>query len=307
RAGIRFDAPFNRLVERNDFRQQLIFYQQLRRGMIQYEDGVNRDLRRILRELDYLERNLEIQRRAVAIAIRRVDQTRENLNRPTPPPVPGQPQAQFGPTAAINLLTALSDLRSSQNAFMSVWLSYYATRLRLFQDLGVMRIDRNGLWIEESLEEALRTSAEEHPLPPDIPRQWLKATESEADQSENGAESEQRNPAPAPPAPPPPPAASVSLRDARRPRTATVRRTDVLLTARQSADQSSTADAEQAFQGPAGTEPNSQISTVEFLRTSQAPLPPVNRPAEDTLDALRSAGWKRSGGKRRSGPQPATP
>ena len=186
-AGVQFDAPLNRRVERNDFRQQLIIYQQQRRQMIQFEDGIFRNLRAQLRNLEQLRVNLEIQRRAVAISIRRVDQTRENLNRPTPPPAPGAPPAQFGPTAALNLLTALSDLRSSQNNFMSVWLNYYAGRLRLMRDLGIMRIDQNGLWIEESLEEAMRASAEESPLPPAVPDAWMDVLE------ENGVEGNSEN------------------------------------------------------------------------------------------------------------------
>ena len=64
--------------------------------------------------------NLEIQRRAVAIAIRRVDLTRAALYAPVRPPQPGQRPAQFGPTAATNLLTALSALRNTQNNFLSV-------------------------------------------------------------------------------------------------------------------------------------------------------------------------------------------
>lgn len=179
-AGLRFDAPFNRRVERNDFRQQLIFYQQARRQMIQYEDGVNRGLRALLRELEQLRVNLEIQRRAVAIAIRRVDQTRENFNKPTPPAEPGQQQAQFGPTAALNLLTALSDLRSSQNNFMSVWLNYQAGRMRLLRDLGIIEIDNEGIWTEQSvpaaLEEALSGTSME--LPPDVPQGWYHELET---------------------------------------------------------------------------------------------------------------------------------
>jgi hypothetical protein len=89
RASIQIDPPFTRLVERNVFRQQLIEYQQSRRRLIQYEDGVNQSLRQLLRDLDQLRVNLEIQRRAVAIAIRRVDQTRESLNKPIPPAQPG--------------------------------------------------------------------------------------------------------------------------------------------------------------------------------------------------------------------------
>lgn len=179
-AGLRFDTPFNRRVERNDFRQQLIFYQQARRQMIQYEDGVNRGLRALLRELEQLRVNLEIQRRAVAISIRRVDQTRENFNKPTPPPQPGQQIAQFGPTAALNLLTALSDLRSSQNNFMSVWLNYHAGRMRLLRDLGIIRIDDEGLWIEESVQDALDAAMAGVPveMPPDVPDQWYETLDN---------------------------------------------------------------------------------------------------------------------------------
>lgn len=189
-AGLRFDTPFNRRVERNDFRQQLIFYQQARRQMIQYEDGVNRGLRTLLRELEQLRVNLEIQRRAVAISIRRVDQTRESFNKPTPPAQPGQPVVQFGPTAALNLLTALSDLRSSQNNFMSVWLNYQAGRMRLLRDLGIIRIDDEGLWIEESVQDAINAAMAGVPveLPPDVPALWYETLDNlpEPEDAEQG-------------------------------------------------------------------------------------------------------------------------
>ena len=206
-AGLRFDTPFNRRVERNDFRQQLIFYQQARRQMIQYEDGVNRGLRTLLRELEQLRINLEIQRRAVAISIRRVDQTRENFNKPTPPPEPGQKITQFGPTAALNLLTALSDLRSSQNNFMSVWLNYQAGRMRLLRDLGIIQIDDDGVWIEQSVQEAVNAAIAEVPveMPPDVPHQWYETldnlpqsddVESNGEASNNSLDIEGRRAAP---------------------------------------------------------------------------------------------------------------
>jgi hypothetical protein len=177
RAGVQFDAPITRIIERNNFRQQLINYQQAHRQLIQFEDGVNRSLRQILREMEQLEVNLEIQRRAVAIAIRRVDQTREALSRPIAPAAPGAPPAQFGPTAALNLLTAFSDLRSSQNNFMSVWLNYHAARMRLLRELGVMRIDERGLWVDEPLIPALLLPLDGHDhelLPPPVPTEWLQ-------------------------------------------------------------------------------------------------------------------------------------
>jgi hypothetical protein len=42
RAGLQFDGPFTRLLERNNFRQVIIDYQRDRRQLIQYEDAVSR-------------------------------------------------------------------------------------------------------------------------------------------------------------------------------------------------------------------------------------------------------------------------
>ncbi|MEX2288586.1 MAG: hypothetical protein WD648_15925 [Planctomycetaceae bacterium] len=174
RASFEFDPPFTRLVERNNFRQQLIEYQQDRRQLIQFEDQVNQTLRLILRDIERLAVSLEIQRRAVAIAIRRVDQTRETLNAPVPAALPGQPPQALGPTSAQNLLFALSDLRNTQNNLMSVWLNYLAARMRLYRELGVMRLDERGVWIEEPLEMAVRATQLECPLPPSVPDGWIQ-------------------------------------------------------------------------------------------------------------------------------------
>ncbi len=179
RASVQFDGPFTRLLERNNFRQVLIDYQQSRRQLIQFEDSIHQTLRARLRTLEQLRVNLEIQRRAVIIAIRRVDQTRDVLNEPPPPPQPGQPAAQLGPTAALNLLTALSDLRSSQNNFMSVWLNYYATRMQLERDLGIMELDDRGLWIEEPWEDLEEVGADEAPIPPPVPQDLLRKLDPE--------------------------------------------------------------------------------------------------------------------------------
>jgi len=110
RVGLRFDAPFTRRLERNNYRSVLIQYQIQRRQLYQYQDGVNFGLRNMLRTLAQLEVNLEIQRRAMVIAIRRVDKTREDLNEPPPPTLPGQPVQLLGPTVAQNLIFALNDL-----------------------------------------------------------------------------------------------------------------------------------------------------------------------------------------------------
>ncbi len=94
-ASLRFDPPFTRLLERNNYRQSLINYQQDRRTLIQFEDSINQTLRQDLRTLRQLRLNLEIQRRAVAIAVRRVDKTLEDLNQPPEPVAPGAAAPQL--------------------------------------------------------------------------------------------------------------------------------------------------------------------------------------------------------------------
>ncbi|HVW39409.1 MAG TPA: TolC family protein, partial [Pirellulales bacterium] len=175
-AGLRFDAPITRLAERNNYRQALIQYQQQRRALIQFEDATNLGLRQDLRVLKQLEVNLEIQRRAVAIAIRRVDNTREVLSRPPDIAAAGQAAAStLSPTAAINMISALQALSDSQNNFMSVWLQYYSNRLETYVDLGIMRLDERGMWIDEPLDKNLAALEEMYPLPPELPVDWLRA------------------------------------------------------------------------------------------------------------------------------------
>ncbi|MEX2113070.1 MAG: hypothetical protein WD845_07780 [Pirellulales bacterium] len=173
RVGMRFDAPFTRRLERNNYRSVLIQYQIERRQLYQYQDGVNFGLRSLLRVLNQLEVNLEIQRRAMVIAIRRVDKTREDLNEPPPPTLPGQPVQLLGPTVAQNLIFALNDLLASQNVFMSVILNHYENRLLLYRELGIMELDDCGIWIDKPIDESDWLTEDQCPVPPAVPQAWL--------------------------------------------------------------------------------------------------------------------------------------
>ena len=175
--GLEFDAPFTRLLERNNYRQSLIDYQRDRRNFIQSHDSLHLGLRGLLRQIEQLRMDLEIQRRAVTIAIRRVDMTRAAFYAPVRPPQPGQRPAQFGPTAATNLLTALSALRNTQNNFMGVWHNYYAARMRLERELGTMKLDEDGVWIDHPVSNSSFAKAPDSgssSLPPAIPGEWIE-------------------------------------------------------------------------------------------------------------------------------------
>ncbi|MEC9094345.1 MAG: TolC family protein [Planctomycetota bacterium] len=168
--GVQFDAPFTRLLERNNYRGALLEYLGARRSFVQATDGINSNMRNLLRSLKELELNLEIQRRAVDIAIRRVEVTEEKLQEPPNADDPNR----FGPTDVQNLSSALADLRNSQNNLMSVWLNYYSSRMLLIRDLGIMQIDENGKWIEAPLDPSLCNNNDTMAqLPPVIPQAWI--------------------------------------------------------------------------------------------------------------------------------------
>ena len=174
RVGLAFDAPFTRRLQRNNYRSALIFYQQQRRALYQYQDGVNYSLRALLRQLAQLEANLEIQRRAVVIAVRRVDKTREDLNKPPAPVLPGEPVEALGPTVGQNLIFALNDLTNAQNNLMSVVLNYYQARMLLYRNLGIMELDDCGMWIDKPLNDAEWLTEDQCPMPPSVPGEWLE-------------------------------------------------------------------------------------------------------------------------------------
>jgi hypothetical protein len=180
RLGLEFDAPFTRLLERNDYREALINYQRSRRGFIQSRDSLHLGLRALLRDIEQFRKDLEIQRRAVAIAIRQVDVQRAALYAPVRPPQPGTRAAPFGPTAARDTLTAQTSLLGSRNAFLGVWLNYYAAKMRLARELGIMALDEEGRWTDQPPPGSRRNDSmdgsapEQLPLPPPVPAEWIK-------------------------------------------------------------------------------------------------------------------------------------
>lgn len=142
--GAEFDAPITRQAERNQYRQALIEYQQARRGYMAFVDRIHQGLRATLRTLELNQLNFELRRAAVLVAINQVNLTRLRL---TEPPRPGE-EFVFGATTARDLVDSLDRLLSVQNEFLSVWVDYEVQRLGLDFDLGTMRLDHRGIWID---------------------------------------------------------------------------------------------------------------------------------------------------------------
>jgi hypothetical protein len=137
RAGLQFDAPITRLLERNTYRQSLIEYQQARRRYYIFEDGVAQSLRAEIRQIELNQLNFELLRAAVVLATEQVEFTRLSLKEP---PAPGA-TAVTNPTLARDLLDSLSRLLAAQNNFQ-------VQRMNLDFDMGTLQLDYEGLWID---------------------------------------------------------------------------------------------------------------------------------------------------------------
>jgi outer membrane protein TolC len=144
RAGLVFDAPFTRLLERNAYRESLINFQRARRQYYAYVDRIDQTLRATLRTIRLNEMNFEIQRESIRVAASQADLARLRLQRPPKP----EETSDFGGNTGRDLVQALGDLLNAQNDFLGVWVSYEVQRMSLDLDLGTMEIDSRGLWID---------------------------------------------------------------------------------------------------------------------------------------------------------------
>jgi outer membrane protein TolC len=129
--GIQFNAPLNRMAERNVYRQSLINYQQLRRNFMALSDSIEESIRVDLRNLQTDRSNFEIARRSLGSAARGVEgaeqQLRLNLGDPT------------ASTQAV--LTAYQNLLDAKNRLIGFWVSYEADRNQLLLDMEALQLD----------------------------------------------------------------------------------------------------------------------------------------------------------------------
>ena len=142
--GLQFDAPLDRFIERNSYRQALISYDQARRNYYAYVDNVHQQLRSSIRAIELAQINFELQRDSVLTSIKRVHSAQLNL---TKPPT-GSSRVGSVNTSAEALTNALESLLSSQNQIMTTWLQYQSRRMNLMLLMGIFNLDETGRWID---------------------------------------------------------------------------------------------------------------------------------------------------------------
>jgi outer membrane protein TolC len=133
---VQFNAPLNRMAERNAYRQSLINYQQLRRNYMLLDDTIQRNIRADLRQLEADRLNFDIQRRALVAAARAVESAEENLRL-----VPENLSAGAAVANTTAVLNSYNDLLMAKNNLIGIWVRYESDRVQLLLDMEALQLD----------------------------------------------------------------------------------------------------------------------------------------------------------------------
>jgi outer membrane protein TolC len=133
-ARLSLDLPLERLPERNAYRTALIRLEASERQRVETEDTIKVQLRAALRSLAAARESFDIQTGAVILAERRVESAALNL--------------EAGRASTRDLLEAQESRVQAENAATRALTDYTLARLAFFRDLGLLRVDEDGVAVE---------------------------------------------------------------------------------------------------------------------------------------------------------------
>ncbi len=155
------ELPLVRIAQRNAYRATLIAYQVQRRQLQLAEDQVLFNTRTQLRTLRQFAYSYQaVQKRNVELAYTQVDQALQAFSQPQQPVGPERVPGLVGPPATTGgggdpaaltqqLLAAQNSLLQAQNNLYNTWVAYLLNRMSLYREMGVMRLDPRGVWIDD--------------------------------------------------------------------------------------------------------------------------------------------------------------
>ncbi len=136
-AGVSFDFPLDKTIQRNQYRRAIISLEQAKRQLELQEDSIIQQVRARLRDLKKAREDYAIQKNSVLLARRRVDEA--------------QMKQQAGRAIVRDVLEAQDALRNAQNALVRVMIDHFTTRLALLRDLDILKLDPKGLSYDDRI------------------------------------------------------------------------------------------------------------------------------------------------------------
>lgn len=130
---ISLDLPFDRVSERNRYRNALISLERSIRELQDLEDSIKADVINLLRGLALAREQVRVQAESVRVAEKRKDQTDLSF--------------QLGRNIQIRDVTeAEEDLVNARNNLTNALVAYRIAEWRLQRDTGILQVASDGLW-----------------------------------------------------------------------------------------------------------------------------------------------------------------
>jgi outer membrane protein TolC len=134
------DLRLDKKADRNNYRAALISQQRAARVLDLAEENVRNTIRTNWRDLDTARKQYDIAQTGVDLSARRLEE--EELLR------------TLGRGTARDLIDAQQDLIEARNALTAALISHTLARLRLWRDMGILYIKKDGSWIRVLDQEA---------------------------------------------------------------------------------------------------------------------------------------------------------
>jgi outer membrane protein TolC len=132
--GLNLEIPFDRKAERNAYRSSLIGLSQAQRGLRQSEDDIIVTIRSLVR-------GLRLQRQAIENDEANIETEKKNIRK-------ANIDFQAGLASNRDLTDAIQNLASVEISILRKYADYEIARLRLFEALGVLFVDKDGRFVE---------------------------------------------------------------------------------------------------------------------------------------------------------------
>jgi outer membrane protein TolC len=139
-AGLDLDLRLDKKADRNAYRAALISQQKAARDTELAEEQVKAQIRSDWRDLDVARKQFEISKYNIERSERRLEE--ESL------------KEELGTGTARDLIDAQQDLIGARDALVSALVSHTINRLKLWRDMGVLYIKKDGSWINVLKNEA---------------------------------------------------------------------------------------------------------------------------------------------------------
>ena len=132
-AGLDLDLRLDKKADRNNYREALVLQQRAVRNLDLAEEQIRSQIRTDWRDLDVAKKLYEISQTGIAQAQRRLLYEQELTD--------------LGQGTARDLIDAQQDLIGSKDALTSALVAHTVARLKLWRDMGVLFIKKDGSWI----------------------------------------------------------------------------------------------------------------------------------------------------------------